>query len=29
MRDGRFARVEERASLDVAAYAASYRALVS
>jgi heme exporter protein A len=29
MRDGRFARVEERASLDVVAYAASYRALVS
>ena len=29
MRDGRFARVEERDSLDVAAYAASYRELVT
>lgn len=29
MRDGRFVRVEERDSLDVAAYAAGYRALVS
>ena len=29
MHGGRFVRVEERASLDVAAYAASYRALVS